>query len=238
MKIINAFIAVALVASAAFVPSTDATEDESTKRALRGRKKTQPFKRFKKNSNAIGNLPTNKYSNKLRMAKKNGIANQYIVVLEDFINDEEIEALANRLASDSNGKRKGNAFRRALKGFTINLSQEEAAILSNSTSVKYVEQDAEVTADTVKSWGLDRIDQLNRPLDNTYTPNGDGNNVTAYILDTGILIGHNDFGGRAEWGTNTAGDDTDIDCHGHGTHGKCKIVQPHLFYHPVQIIMR
>jgi hypothetical protein len=42
--------------------------------------------------------------------------------------------------------------------------------------------------------------------------------VTAYIIDTGIRITHQDFGGRASWGTNTTGDLSDTDCNGHGTH--------------------
>jgi hypothetical protein len=39
----------------------------------------------------------------------------------------------------------------------------------------------------------------------------------AYVVDTGILITHNDFGGRAEWGANFV-DSNDVDCNGHGTH--------------------
>ncbi|MEO6083920.1 MAG: S8 family peptidase [Umezawaea sp.] len=42
--------------------------------------------------------------------------------------------------------------------------------------------------------------------------------MTAYVVDTGIFTAHQDFGGRAVWGTNTAGDGKDEDCHGHGTH--------------------
>ena len=229
MKIINAFIAaIVLFGSAALVSSADVTEDESTQqRSLRGKKKIRPFKR---SSNGIGNANAPKYSkDKFRTAKKNGIADQYIVVLEDFINEGEIEAVADFLTSETTGRRKGKAFRRTIKGFTINLSQEEAKFLSNSTSVKYVEQDAEVTADQL-SWGLDRIDQLDLPLDNTYNPNGDGSDVTAYIIDTGIHITHDEFGGRASWGGNTVGDGIDDDCHGHGTHGKKTLMQTSVYF--------
>ncbi|MGH8882511.1 MAG: S8 family serine peptidase, partial [Stackebrandtia sp.] len=68
------------------------------------------------------------------------------------------------------------------------------------------------------SWGLDRSDQRNLPLDNkySYTPNGSG--VTAYIIDTGIRTTHTTFGGRAVFGTNTTGDGNNNDCNGHGTH--------------------
>lgn len=39
----------------------------------------------------------------------------------------------------------------------------------------------------------------------------------AYIIDTGILVTHPDFGSRATFGANFA-DTTDTDCNGHGTH--------------------
>ncbi len=45
----------------------------------------------------------------------------------------------------------------------------------------------------------------------------DGSGVTAVVVDTGINIEHSDFGGRAQWGTNTI-DEDDIDGNGHGSH--------------------
>ena len=50
------------------------------------------------------------------------------------------------------------------------------------------------------SWGLDRIDQRNLPLDSSYTYPNTASNVHAYIIDTGIRFTHNDFGGRATSG--------------------------------------
>ena len=248
MRITNAFVIAAalFVGSAALVSSADATDDDALGHRRRGLRKdtkknevfnsTPKTKKTNQESNRVGVpargtkknevfVPTargngNGRPNKFRLAEKNGIADQYIVVLEDFIDEKDIEALADSFARIRNGKRKGKAFRRALKGFTINLSQEEAEILSSSTEVKYVEQDVEIT--TNSHWGLDRIDQRNLPLDNTYSPNGDGTGVTVYIFDTGIRTTHNEFGGRASWGDNPSGDGRYEDCDGHGTHGKYK----------------
>jgi subtilisin family serine protease len=43
------------------------------------------------------------------------------------------------------------------------------------------------------NWGLDRIDQANRPLDGIFTYSKAGAGVTIYIVDTGILTTHVDF---------------------------------------------
>jgi len=45
----------------------------------------------------------------------------------------------------------------------------------------------------------------------------DGAGVHIYVFDTGIYLQHNEFEGRAFWGTNTA-DNTTTDGNGHGTH--------------------
>ena len=73
-------------------------------------------------------------------------------------------------------------------------------------------------------WHTDRIDQLTRPLDNSYQPIGTGEGVDIYILDSGINYNHEEFEGRAKY---SGYDPTDVvrnenqrgaDCHGHGTH--------------------
>jgi subtilisin family serine protease len=69
------------------------------------------------------------------------------------------------------------------------------------------------------SWGLDRIDQPNLPLDHQFTTVGTGQGATAYILDTGIDFKHSEFGGRAVPGYDAIGDGRNgQDCEGHGTH--------------------
>jgi subtilisin family serine protease len=89
--------------------------------------------------------------------------------------------------------------------------------------VDYVEQNMvfqlDATQNNPPSWGLDRIDQRNLPLDNSYTFPTTASNVNVYILDTGVRLTHNDFGGRAFTGFDaiTSGGSAN-DCHGHGTH--------------------
>ncbi|WP_037633531.1 S8 family serine peptidase, partial [Streptomyces erythrochromogenes] len=46
-----------------------------------------------------------------------------------------------------------------------------------------------------------------------------GEGVTAYVIDTGVRITHQDFGGRASYGYDAIdNDNTAQDGHGHGTH--------------------
>jgi subtilisin family serine protease len=68
----------------------------------------------------------------------------------------------------------------------------------------------------VDSWGIDRVDQRTG-TNNEYKYERDGSNVDVYILDTGIFVEHEDFGGRASHGADFTGEG-DYDGYGHGTH--------------------
>ncbi|PSK67092.1 Aqualysin-1 [Micromonospora sp. MH33] len=115
----------------------------------------------------------------------------------------------------------GTVWSSALTGYSAKLSPAQARRLAADPAVAYVEQDRVVSAQATQtnppSWGLDRIDQRNLPLDASYTYPNTASNVRAYIIDTGIRTTHTDFGGRATWGTNTV-DTNNTDCNGHGTH--------------------
>ena len=110
----------------------------------------------------------------------------------------------------------------ALTGFAGNLPEQALFGLSHNPNIEFIEADQVITIDTTQSpatWGLDRIDQRNLPLNNSYTYNFTGAGVTAYIIDTGIRITHNQFGGRATSGRDFVDNDSNADdCHGHGTH--------------------
>ncbi|MFE9654759.1 S8 family peptidase [Micromonospora sp. NPDC006431] len=114
----------------------------------------------------------------------------------------------------------GTVWSAALTGYSAKMSAAQARRLAADPAVAYVEQDRVVTTQgtqTGATWGLDRIDQRNLPLNGTYTYPNTATNVRAYIIDTGIRITHSDFGGRASWGANTV-DTNNTDCNGHGTH--------------------
>ncbi|MGW0141998.1 S8 family peptidase [Streptomyces calvus] len=70
------------------------------------------------------------------------------------------------------------------------------------------------------SWGLDRIDQRDLPLDDVYAFPTSGAGVDTYIVDTGVRVGHQEFrGGRAHGAYDAINrrPGGDSDCNGHGT---------------------
>ncbi|MBM7856985.1 S8 family peptidase [Lentzea nigeriaca] len=130
-------------------------------------------------------------------------------------------AAAPELASKFGGQL-GAVWQHALNGFSVKMTEKQAAKLAADPRVASVSQDAQVHAMDVQqnppSWGLDRVDQRDLPLSNSYQYDTTASNVTAYIIDTGVRTTHQTFGGRASWGTNTTGDGNNTDCNGHGTH--------------------
>jgi serine protease len=154
---------------------------------------------------------------------ENAIPGQYIVVLnEQRVSRAQVRTLADDVARQYGG-RVLRVYERALRGYAVALSATAAAALARSPQVRYVEQDSVreiVAVQTGATWGLDRIDQRDRPLDGNYTYNTTAPTVHAYIIDTGIRRTHGDFGGRVSatgFTSITDGNGTN-DCNGHGTH--------------------
>ncbi len=157
------------------------------------------------------------------VVNKIGIPNDsYIVVFKDSITTTELK---NEVAGL---ERRFKAipefvYSKAIKGFAARLSPEALAELRRNPLVDFIEKDQEislnVTASNVPSWGLDRIDQANLPLNTSFVYTNSGLGVKAYVIDTGILLSHNEFGTRAIGGFSAINSSTDwTDGNGHGTH--------------------
>jgi subtilisin family serine protease len=163
---------------------------------------------------------------------QNPIPNRYIVVLnDDVVSDdnnnnvvlsddvvgadhsrqvrlERVTEIANSHARAHRGT-VGYVYETALKGYSIELPNEAAAIaISKSPQVQWVEEDerfepgqAPASPQASPPWGLDAIDgTMPAPVPNAtgrtngqYLFNATGAGVNAYVIDTGINTAHQDF---------------------------------------------
>ncbi|HEY9825040.1 MAG TPA: S8 family peptidase [Stenomitos sp.] len=169
---------------------------------------------------------------------KQPIRNSYVVVLKDDQfrgrgkqRASQVKSVAKNLVTTKAGGRGKLKFlySSAISGFSVRMSAADARKLSQDDRVQYVVEDPKITlsgsfssaatTQTSATWGLDRIDQKALPLNGQYTYDASGLGVTAYIIDTGILTTHPDFGGRATAVFDAIGDGNgNTDCNGHGTH--------------------
>ena len=152
--------------------------------------------------------------------RASAVPGQYIVVLED--RTDSSAAADARQTARGHGGQVLQRFDRALNGFSARLPQRALEALQNRPGVAYIEADQTLSIDATQTgatWGLDRIDQRDLPLNGAYTYDRTGSGVTAYIIDTGILAGHSEFGGRVQSGYTAISDGRGTsDCNGHGTH--------------------
>lgn len=118
-------------------------------------------------------------------------------------------------------------YQHAFQGIAVqipqNVEQEFVRILKLNPTVSLIEKDqvfkSNATTQTNATWGLDRSDQRNLPLNSTYNADGNAQGVPVYVVDTGVLASHQDFAGRVKAGYTAVSDGNGTtDCNGHGTH--------------------
>ncbi|TFK21493.1 serine protease [Coprinopsis marcescibilis] len=114
-----------------------------------------------------------------------------------------------------------------IEGVSAEVDDDTLNQLRASEDVEVVSEDGIshiFATQTNAPWGLGRLSQRARLTNQntgalTYTYTYDdtaGAGVDIYVLDTGVLTSHSQFGGRARWGISYVGGTTDG--HGHGTH--------------------
>jgi subtilisin family serine protease len=159
----------------------------------------------------IGGAPAEATGTILGSGSAGAIGDSYIVVLNPGgVSRTLVETYGGEVTED---------YQSAVRGFHATMTERQARRMAADPAVRYVEQDATVAVTGAPTWGLDRIDQRELPLSKTYTAAPSASGVTAYVLDTGIRITHQEFGGRATNGYDFVDkDNVAQDCNGHGTH--------------------
>lgn len=134
----------------------------------------------------------------------------------------------------------------AFVGLHVRLNSSFVNLLQEDSQVDFIEKNGmaflfdEVA--NVRSWGIDRVDQRDLPLDQSYKAPYMGENTHSYIIDTGLRSTHKDFKGRVGDGFSALKDETSTeDCNGHGTHvagtvaGLTSGVASKSMVHPVRV---
>jgi subtilisin family serine protease len=158
---------------------------------------------------------------------ENAVPGRYIVVLNSaatlskYESAANVEAVSYELAGEYNAS-VDKVYDSAINGFAAAMDESSAMNMSVDSRVAWVEEDAIAYAQAVQSgatWGLDRLDQRALPLSSSFQYSTTGSGVHAYIIDSGIRVTHQDFGGRASVAADFIGDGQNgNDCNGHGTH--------------------
>ncbi|MEV0449139.1 S8 family serine peptidase [Streptomyces sp. NPDC050600] len=141
----------------------------------------------------------------------------FVVILDASANKADLAKKYGGTLQRAYGS-KVNGF--SASGLTVQEAKRLAADPAVDTVVQNKRFSIKETQEKPPSWGLDRIDQTETAGDEKYAyPDGGGEGVTAYVIDTGVRISHQDFGGRATHGFDAVDNDNSADDgNGHGTH--------------------
>lgn len=156
----------------------------------------------------------------------------YFVVLREKATEEEMLQTMHTVSKLAEGSKVYSQVHKVAKAFTVKLSSYSLEIVRRLPAIDYIEEEgfAEGTQLDLE-WHLDRLDQLDSNLDQSYWPIGDGSGVDVYILDSGINYNHEEFEYRAKYSGRDPTDEYNLsniethltrqygrDCNGHGTH--------------------
>ncbi|KAI2465148.1 subtilisin-like protein [Annulohypoxylon bovei var. microspora] len=165
------------------------------------------------------------------------VPNSYIVVYHKNFTDNEIDA---HQASVKVAVKKRNLGKRGLSGQLLSTKVRTFAMsgwramaldsddlmmnnINNMAMVKYVEANTYVSATALKNQinaptGLVRLSHADAGGSGYIFDDTAGTGITAYIVDTGIMVTHEDFQGRATMGFNAVEAEEATDLNGHGSH--------------------
>ncbi|KAI1100311.1 alkaline proteinase [Jackrogersella minutella] len=171
--------------------------------------------------------------------KREVVPNKYIVTLKEGITSADFKSHLNwarDVHSRSLNKRDTTGVSHeyqinTFNGYAGEFDEQTLAQLKSSPDVAEIEEDQvwhlfdespktskrAITTQTGAPWGLGTTSHKTSGSTSYVYDSSAGEGTFAYIIDTGILATHQQFGNRASLGYNAASDD-DTDAVGHGTH--------------------
>lgn len=182
------------------------------------------------------------------------VVGSYIVVLNDsaakLAHEQSGRLPTTSAMADEMAKAYGftvvRSYQSALRGFVAQADDDALAYLIADPRVKYVEENARIQGAPTQfgaTWGLDRIDQRDLPVNGRYVYDSTASDVHAYIVDSGVRGTHQEFAGRMGNGFGAINDGVGTnDCNGHGTHvagtvgGTTWGVAKGVVIHPVRVL--
>jgi len=146
-----------------------------------------------------------------------GASADYIVTFKSSTNVDAESSDFRR----QNGEVK-NTYSKLFKGMTVRANGAELSRLRKDPNVVAIEKDSVVTIQTTQTgatWGIDRVDQYDLPLDKAYNYSTSGTGVKVFVVDTGVRATHVELAGRVDPGLTVINDGLGTsDGNGHGTH--------------------
>lgn len=169
-------------------------------------------------SQPVTNVPA--YSSNARVGEE--VPGEFIVILKEVKGKRTIEKRIEQIEKRTKGE--AGEYYEHTRSFTLKVPANHADKvlnkLGNHPHIDIVEPDRLVERSSYQNsvrWNLDRIDQRDINFDSKYYYTNSAENVTVYVVDSGINYDHVDFEGRASFGFDVFGENG-ADCDGHGTH--------------------
>jgi len=150
------------------------------------------------------------------------IEDSYIVVFKENITTADLSSALN-VFSSIHDVEFDFTYSAAIKGFAAKMNAAQVFAARSHSDVDFIEQNQvmralQCTNVAASPWGLARVCQQHNWNPGRYAYPTLASDVNAYIIDTGIMLTHNDFAQRAVFGFKSQASWSNTDANGHGTH--------------------